>query len=218
MLVDKPAGWTSHDVVAKLRGITGIKRIGHGGTLDPFATGLLVIGIGTATKELDQFVQGDKAYEATIRLGMTSTTDDPEGELNERHAYKEPDIADVSKVLEKFVGKQEQLPPVYSALKTGGRKAYQRARAGEEVPREPRPVEIKELELVRYEWPELEISTTVSKGTYIRALARDIGEALGTGAFLKDLQRTAVGTRTLEQAHGVAELESGWVRYLEKTP
>lgn len=214
LLVDKPKGWTSHDVVAKLRRITGIKRIGHGGTLDPLATGLLVIGIGSATKQLERFVQGDKTYLAGITLGATSTTDDAEGELTARPVAGEPNEEMVVPMLQKFVGTREQLPPVYSAIKTGGKKAYAEARAGREVERKPRLVTIHELETVGYQYPRLMIRVTVSKGTYIRALARDIGEALGTGGYLSALRRERVGAYSLEQAHTLAELEHGWERFL----
>lgn len=214
LLIDKPKGWTSHDVVAKLRGITGIKKIGHGGTLDPLATGLLVIGIGSATKKLEQFVQGDKTYLAGITLGATSTTDDDEGELTEQPVTAVPNEEMVAPMLQKFVGTQEQLPPVYSAIKTGGKKAYAEARAGRTPERKPRLVTVHELETVGYQYPRLMIRVTVSKGTYIRALARDIGEALGTGGYLSALRRERVGAYSVEQAHSLAELEHGWERFL----
>ena len=210
LLVDKPKGWTSHDVVAKLRGITGIKKIGHGGTLDPMATGLLVIGIGSATKRLEQFVQGDKTYLAELTLGATSPTDDAEGEPAPRAGVKPPSGEAVGAVLQKFTGAQEQLPPVYSAIKTGGKKAYVEARAGRVPERKPRLVTIHELTLVAYDYPRLEVRTAVSKGTYIRALARDIGEALGTGAYLSALRRERIGACSVEQAHRLSELEHGW--------
>lgn len=223
LLVDKPKGWTSHDVVAKLRRITGIRRIGHGGTLDPLATGLLVIGIGSATKRLEQFVQGEKTYVAGVTLGATSTTDDAEGEITPGPAPDGsgagtsgagPTTAAVRATLQKFTGTQEQLPPVYSAIKTGGKKAYVEARAGRAVERQPRLVTIRELDLVKYDYPELEMRATVSKGTYIRALARDLGEALGTGAYLSALRRERVGAYSVEQAHRLSELEHGWERFL----
>lgn len=235
LLVDKPKGWTSHDVVARLRRITGIRRIGHGGTLDPLATGLLVIGIGGATKRLEQFVQGEKTYVAGVTLGATSTTDDAEGEIvptvgpapdgSARTLRTRPGVlagtsgsgpttAVVRAVLQKFVGTQEQLPPVYSAIKTGGKKAYVEARAGRTVERQPRLVTIRELDLVKYKYPELEVRAAVSKGTYIRALARDLGEALGTGAYLSALRRERVGAYSIEQAHRLSELEHGWERFL----
>lgn len=214
LLVDKPKGWTSHDVVAKLRRLTGIKKIGHGGTLDPTATGLLVIGIGSATKSLEQFVQGEKTYLAGVTLGATSPTDDAEGELTARPVAEPPDVTKVRTTLKKFIGTQEQLPPVFSAIKTDGKKAYAEARAGREVERKPRLVTIRELDLVNYAYPELAARTTVSKGTYIRALARDIGEALGTGAYLSALRRERVGAYSVEQAHRLSELEHGWERFL----
>lgn len=214
LLIDKPKGWTSHDVVAKLRRLTGIKKIGHGGTLDPLATGLLVIGIGKATKKLEQFVQGDKTYLAGITLGATSTTDDEEGELSPRPVTAEPNEEMVIPMLQKFVGTQEQLPPTYSAIKTDGKKAYEEARAGRAVERKPRLVTIHELDTIGYQYPRLMIRVTVSKGTYIRALARDIGESLGTGGYLSALRRERVGAYSLDQAHRISELEHGWERFL----
>lgn len=210
LLVDKPKRWTSHDVVAKLRSITGIKKIGHGGTLDPMATGLLVIGIGDATKQLEQFVQGDKTYLATVTLGATSTTDDDEGELTTVSLRRTPESVDAETALKKFIGTQEQLPPVYSAIKTAGKKAYQQARAGKEVERKPRLVTIHSIGLVRYEYPKLEIRTSVSKGTYIRALARDIGAALGTGGYLTALRRESVGPYSVDDAGTMSQIELSW--------
>jgi tRNA pseudouridine55 synthase len=217
LLVDKPKTWTSHDVVAKVRKLTGIKKVGHGGTLDPMATGLLVLGLGDATKRLEQFVQGDKTYLATIRLGATSNTDDSEGQLTEREVFSaKPDRNRIESVLQKFAGIREQLPPVYSAIKTAGRKAYVEARAGRPVDRKPRLVTIKSVELVRFAWPELEIRTTVSKGTYIRALARDLGEAIGTGGYLAELHRETVGRLSIDDAHRLAEIEVSWSNKLRK--
>lgn len=204
-------------MVAKLRRITGIRKIGHGGTLDPLATGLLVVGIGSATKRLEQFVQGEKTYLAGVALGATSTTDDAEGVLTGTSGsgpVKSPDSAVVSEVLKKFLGTQEQLPPVYSAIKTGGKKAYVEARAGREVERQPRLVTIRQLDLMKYDYPDLEVRAAVSKGTYIRALARDLGEALGTEAYLSALRRERVGSYSVERAHRLSELTHGWERFL----
>ena len=201
-------------MVAKLRKITGVKRIGHGGTLDPMATGLLVLGIGSATKRLERFVQGDKTYLAELTLGATSPTDDAEGEPSERVGAEPPTGAAVGAVLQKFTGAQEQLPPVYSAIKTGGKKAYVEARAGRTPERKSRLVTIHELTLVAYDYPRLKVRTAVSKGTYIRALARDIGEALGTGAYLSALRRERIGAYSVEQAHRLSELEHGWRTHL----
>lgn len=213
LLVDKPSGWTSHDVVAKLRGVTGIKRIGHGGTLDPLATGLLVVGVGAATKRLEQFVQGDKAYLATVRLGTTSTTDDAEGELTKNDSTF-PSESQVRGTLETFIGEQDQLPPIYSAIKTAGRKHYDLARAGTPADRETRRVTIKSIELVEYAWPDLSFRTTVSKGTYVRALARDLGEKLRTGAYLSALRRESVAPFSLDQAATVEIIEKDWRKHL----
>lgn len=201
-------------MVAKLRKITGIKKIGHGGTLDPMATGLLVIGIGDATKKLEQYVQGDKSYLATITLGATSTTDDDEGELTSRPVSQPPEQSVVETALKKFVGTQEQLPPTFSAIKTDGKKAYEEARAGREVERKPRLVTIHSIDLVRYDYPELEIRTSVGKGTYIRALARDVGEALGTGGYLTALRRETVGALSVDDASSISEAELSWKSHI----
>lgn len=208
LLIDKPAGWTSHDVVAKLRGITGIKKIGHGGTLDPLATGLLVVGIGAATKQLEQFVQGDKGYLATVRLGATSDTDDAEGVLRPHSGAAEPPRRVVEQALGSFMGEQQQLPPIYSALKTAGQKHYQLARAGKEVVRTARTVTIHRIELLSYSWPDVEFSCSVSKGTYIRSIARDLGAKLGTGGYLAELRRVSVGNQSLDDAHEIEEISA----------
>jgi tRNA pseudouridine55 synthase len=210
LLIDKPSGPTSHDVVAKLRGITGIKRIGHGGTLDPLATGLLVIGLGAATKQLEQFVQGDKTYLATVCLGATSTTDDAEGELKPVSGEHQPKSQEIKQALSSLVGPQQQLPPVYSAIKTKGKKHYELARAGKPGDRTPRPVTIHSIELLDYTWPDVRFRTSVSKGTYIRALARDLGDRLGTGGYLSALRRERVGAFRIEDAHSLDELAGRW--------
>lgn len=199
LLIDKPLEWTSHDVVAKLRRITGMRKIGHGGTLDPLATGLLVIGVGKATKGLEAFVQGDKEYHATVRLGATSTTDDAEGELTERTVEVPPTAAEIRARLDELTGDQDQVPPAFSALKTGGKKHYELARAGKTVPREPRQITVFSIDPVVIRYPEVRFNCRVSKGTYIRSLARDLGEKLGTGGYLAGLRRTAVGEYRVEE-------------------
>lgn len=214
LLVDKPLEWTSHDVVAKLRGITGIRKIGHGGTLDPLATGLLVIGIGRATKRLEQFVQGDKSYVAEVRLGATSTTDDAEGELTEREVTNPPNGDAIREALAGLGGEQEQLPPCHSALKSGGQKHYQLARAGKPVPRQPRRITVYSIEPVEIDYPEVSFRCAVSKGTYIRSLARDLGDRLGTGGYLSGLRRETVGAYSVEAAYDLATLSADWSRYL----
>lgn len=213
LLVDKPLEWTSHDVVAKLRGITGIRKIGHGGTLDPLATGLLVIGIGQATKQLEQYVQGDKLYLATVRLGATSTTDDAEGEIATVTA-DEPTRERITETLHSFMGEQLQLPPTFSALKTDGKKHYELARSGKPVERTPRRITIHTIEPARIEYPDVTFRCRVSKGTYIRSIARDLGERLGTGGYLVALRRESVGDLNLRNAVTLEQLQRDWKAHL----
>lgn len=209
LLIDKPAIWTSFDVVAKIRGQIrrqyteqGIKptkrqlKVGHAGTLDPFATGLLVILLGEATKKADEFLKLDKVYEATIMLGQTSTTGDPEGEITDISTVQ-PTREDVEAVARKFVGTIQQRPPAFSAIKVNGQRAYKLARRGEEVNIPERTVEIYSLDILSYEYPLLKIRVHVSSGTYIRTLAEDIGKSLGVGAYCKELRRISIATHSL---------------------
>ncbi|MES2876748.1 MAG: tRNA pseudouridine(55) synthase TruB [Patescibacteria group bacterium] len=212
LLIDKPVGWTSFDVVAKIRGmrraalkaegITPTKRqlrVGHAGTLDPFATGLLVILLGEATKRSDEFLKQDKTYEAVVTLGATSTTGDPEGELANVSDTVPTDEA-VQAVMGTFTGTITQIPPAYSAIKINGQRAYKLARKGHEVEMPSRQVVIHSLELISYDYPELHIRTHVSSGTYIRSLAEDIGKTLGTGAYCSQLRRTTIGEQRIADA------------------
>ncbi len=205
LLVDKPAGWTSFDVCAKIRGqikagyrARGEKptkrqlKVGHAGTLDPFATGLLVVLLGDATKKADKFLKLDKVYEATIRLGQISTTGDPEGELAEV-SDGQPSRREVEEVLQKFVGQVTQIPPKFSAIKINGQRAYKLAHAGKDVEIPARQVTIYSIELLEYTYPEVKIRTHVSSGTYIRTLAEDVGKTLGTGAYCSALRRLTIG-------------------------
>ncbi len=208
ILVDKPAGMTSHDVVDRIRRIFKTRKVGHAGTLDPFATGLLIIGIGSATKELSKYVGLDKSYIATAKLGATSTTEDPEGEITERNGFNIPEAADIEKALDKFRGGYLQTASAFSAKKVGGKKLYDLARSGKlegvEIPK--KQVEITELKALRNEWPFLELEVACSSGTYIRALARDIGEALGCGAYLTELRRTRIGEYSIQDAKRLEEI------------
>jgi tRNA pseudouridine55 synthase len=212
VLVDKPADWTSFDVVAKLRGQlraqTGNKKIkvGHAGTLDPFATGLLIILVGTACKQADTLLKLDKTYEFTARLGVTSTTGDTEGELTTNLDAQEVSAEAVEAALEQFIGDISQIPPMYSAIKVGGKRAYDLARAGKEVVMEPRNVTIYSLELTSYSWPEVSFVAHVGSGTYIRTLAEDIGKALGVGAYCTKLRRTQIASFEVEEAKTIEEL------------
>jgi tRNA pseudouridine55 synthase len=217
LLIDKPAGMTSHDVVDQVRRIFKTRKVGHAGTLDPFATGLLLVGVGPATKELSKYVGLDKAYVATARLGATSTTDDPEGAITETVKMQAtrlgstsytPTPDEIESAFDKFRGGYEQTVPVYSAKKINGKKFYELARCGKlegvELPK--KFVTISELRATNYAWPYLSFEVSCSSGTYIRALARDIGEALGCGAYLTKLRRTRIGEFNIEDATRLEDL------------
>lgn len=202
----KPKGMTSHDAVNIVRRLSGERRVGHAGTLDPLASGVLVVGIGrAATKTLAESVAHEKEYLAQVQLGMTSSTDDEEGEKTAHDVVMIPSRADVEAAAQKFVGCIMQMPPVYSALKVKGRPAYSYARAGEDIALKSREVEIKSIEVISYEWPNIVFKAITGPGVYIRALARDMGEALGTGAYLAGLERTRVGGVTKEVCFNIAK-------------
>jgi tRNA pseudouridine55 synthase len=196
LLVDKPKGWTSHDVVAKVRGIlkkqAGKKiKVGHTGTLDPQATGLMVLVVGSYCKRAGEFSKLDKTYEVTMKLGETSTTGDKEGEKT-KISGKKPTNKEVQETIDNFVGEIEQTPPAYSAIKVDGKRAYKLAREGKEVKLEPRKVKIYGITDVRYDYPLISFTAKVSSGTYIRSLAEDIGKKLATGAYLTGLRRKTI--------------------------
>lgn len=205
ILIDKPAGLSSFGVVARVRRRLSMEagkkvKVGHTGTLDPFATGLLILLANKATKLSNQFLKLDKWYEAAICLGKTSTTGDPEGEITDQHVEVIPTFEEVKTVVSKFVGKITQTVPVFSAVKINGQRAYQLARRGEEVSMPTRQIEIYAIEILSYNYPELVIRAHVSSGTYIRTLGEDIGKALGVGAYLTALRRTQVGNYQIENA------------------
>lgn len=245
LLVDKPAGISSFGVVAKIRhqlsdqaGLISIKdkdgiihqkrrkiKVGHAGTLDPFATGLLILLIGKGTKRAGEFLKLDKEYLATIRLGATSTTGDLEGDITPTPSYTSLNIPNspnsaqtehcsvptretVQKVVENFLGQTEQRVPNFSAVKINGERAYKLARAGKKVEMPVRPITIYEIEILNYTWPNLTIRCQVSSGTYIRALGEDIGQALGTGGYLTALRRTQIGKYHIEDAAALDKLLS----------
>ena len=207
MLVDKPEGWTSHDVVGRLRRMTGQRRIGHSGTLDPMATGLLVVFLGRATRAVE-FAEGhDKGYTALLRPGVVTDTLDTTGTVLETSAQR-PTRAELEAAIERFRGDIEQLPPMYSAIKLGGKKLYEIARAGGEVERKPRPVTIYRLECTgEREDGDFELEVECSKGTYIRTLCDDIGRELGCGACMSGLRRTRAGGFDVKDAHTLEEIE-----------
>lgn len=210
LLVDKPKDWTSFDVVAKVRGTlkkSGISKpkVGHTGTLDPQATGLLVLTLGSYCKRAGEFSKLDKVYEVELTLGKTSTTDDSEGEITKISDNK-PSSSEVGEAISAFLGEIQQTPPAFSAIKVDGKRAYKLAREGKEVKLEPRSITIHEITNVNYEYPKVTFTSEVSSGTYIRSLARDIGEKLGVGAYMSDLRRTKVGGFDLLSAISTTEL------------
>ncbi len=207
--VYKPVEMTSHDVVNAVRRKTGVKRVGHGGTLDPLAEGVLVIAVGREnTKKLDQYVKGEKEYLATLKLGFVSETDDAEGPI---HVYKSklqdsshssniniPNIRTIRVCIKKFTGQISQTPPLYSAIKVRGKPSHRRIRKGEKFELESRMVEIKSIKVISYEYPILELKIECGSGVYIRSLARDLGRELDTGAYLTKLIRTKVGEFSID--------------------
>lgn len=209
LLINKPKGVTSHDVIYYVRKITAEKKVGHAGTLDPNATGLLIVGVGrSSTKKLGWIAKDTKkTYEAEIFLGEERDTDDSEGKITfEKSDFQAQNATLLKKILMSFEGKQKQMPPIYSAIKVKGKKAYELARKGKKVVLKERDVVIHSIELLQYKYPVLTIKTTVSSGTYIRALARDIGKQLGCGAYLRNLKRTRIGNFDLEDATDMSEL------------
>jgi tRNA pseudouridine55 synthase len=208
VIVDKPAGLTSHDVVARLRRILRTRKVGHAGTLDPMATGVLVCGVGRATKLLGHLSLDTKAYTATVRLGVITHTDDAEGEVLATADASEIADAAIAAGMAELTGAIEQVPSSVSAIKIDGRRAYARVRAGEEVVLPARPVTVSEFTLLARRGAELDVAVECSSGTYVRALARDLGAALGVGGHLTALRRTRVGPFTLDHARTLAELEA----------
>lgn len=205
ILADKPAGISSFGVVARVRRQlseqAGRKiKVGHTGTLDPFATGLMILLSGTFTRRAGEFSKLDKVYEATIRLGAISSTGDPEGEITEQLVQDIPSVQQVKQTIKTFLGKITQTPPVFSAIKINGQRAYKLARAGQAVEMPSREVEIYSIELLSYEYPHIKIRAHVSSGTYIRTLAQDIGDLLGTGAYVTELRRVKVGQYDIKDA------------------
>jgi tRNA pseudouridine55 synthase len=220
LLIDKDKDWTSFDVVARVRSLVravvaadtlkGEKpkkiKVGHAGTLDPLATGLLIVLIGAATKRQDEFMKQDKEYEVEALLGEVSTTGDAEGEKTHISSDK-PSSEDINRVLKQFTGTLQQVPPQYSAIKINGKRAYALARAGKQVKLEPRTVIIHSISDITYAYPKLRFKAVVSSGTYIRSLVSDIGDTLGTGAYMSNLRRTKIGSYRIDDAIKVQEVE-----------
>lgn len=207
IVIHKEKGFTSHDVVAKLRGILHMKKIGHTGTLDPDATGVLPVALGKGTKLVDLLTDKEKTYEAVLHLGIDTDTHDMSGTVLEERPVNVTE-EEVRKVLKSFVGEQLQVPPMYSALKVNGKKLYELAREGKTVERKARPVCFYEIEPLEFHLPLVKIRVTCSKGTYIRTLCHDIGEKLGCGGCMEELLRSRVGRYSLFESHTLAQVEA----------
>ena len=205
LLIDKPSGWTSHDAVAYVRRTLGQKKAGHTGTLDPDATGLLIILIGKATRLAPYFEADEKEYVAGMKLGEETDTQDASGQVIKQCPVPPLDEKKIGEVFSRFTGKLEQVPPMYSAIKVGGQPLYKKARAGTEVERPPRKVEIKELELLGLKLPVIEFRVRCSKGTYVRTLCMDMGDALGSCAHMSSLRRTMTGGYGIDGAVSLSE-------------
>jgi tRNA pseudouridine55 synthase len=218
IIVDKPVGPTSHSVVSVVRRGTGVRKVGHAGTLDPRASGVLVLCLGAATRLSEYLSAGTKQYRAVVRFGSTTDTYDADGQVVQQTGQS-PDLEAVQGALTEFVGEIEQVPPAFSAIKLQGKKAYQLARAGKDVELEPRRVTIHALEIETFEPPDLTLQLTCSAGTYVRSLAHDLGQTLSTGAHLAALRRTRAGSFGLDQTVPLAQLEASfadrtWAQYV----
>ena len=208
--IHKPIGWTSFDVVKKIRGIVKVKKVGHGGTLDPFAEGVLIIGTEKDTKQLSLITAEDKSYTATIKLGEITNTLDTEGDVIETKPIPELTHDAIESVLNTFLGKSLQTPPMFSAKKVKGQRLYILARKNIEIEREPVEIYIKDISLDEFIGTELTFSSTCSKGTYIRVLGKDIAEKLGTVGYLTSLIRTQVGGFSIDESQSLQEFEDSW--------
>ncbi|PIP34873.1 tRNA pseudouridine(55) synthase TruB [Candidatus Falkowbacteria bacterium CG_4_10_14_0_2_um_filter_41_15] len=216
ILINKPLGISSHAVVSYLRHLAGIRKIGHAGTLDPQASGLMILAVGrAATKNISQFVKMDKEYEAEIHLGITTDTYDREGKILSEYQGEKVDESKIILAINNFLGEQEQQPPMYSAKKVKGQKLYNLARQGKEIDRPKQKITISGLEIIDYSWPILRLKVACSSGTYIRTLAYDFGTFLGVGAYLSELRRTKVGSFTIDQAVELGKIDpSDWSTHL----
>ncbi len=206
LLIDKPRDWTSFDVVAKVRNSIRIKKVGHAGTLDPMATGLLLLCTGKKTKSIESFMGMEKEYEGTLVFGATTPSYDAESEIDAEYPVEHLNKAVIEEALKGFTGWIEQVPPAYSAIKVKGKRAYELARKGKAPELEARRVEVSLFELTRVELPEVDFRVRCSKGTYIRSLAHDLGKAVNSGAYLTRLVRTRIGEYTLENAWQLPDL------------
>lgn len=217
LLIDKPLHWTSFDVVRKIRNLIRIKKVGHAGTLDPLATGLLIVCTGKFTKKINEYMAREKEYTGTFTLGATTPTYDLESEPTDFKPLEGIDRNTIIQQTASFTGDILQIPPAHSAIKVDGKRVYELARQGKEVKLDPRPVTIKEFEITRIELPEVDFRVVCTTGTYIRSLANDFGAALGCGAYLSKLCRTRIGEFRLEEAKDMQEFEKEIKREMERT-
>lgn len=207
LVIDKPAGMTSHDVVGRVRRVLGERRVGHAGTLDPAAVGVLPIAVGLATRTVEYLAEASKAYVADVTFGVRTDSSDIDGSVISVEDASHLSLEDVQSALERLRGPQLQVPPMHSAIKIGGQRMYELAHRGEHIDLEPRPITIHEIEVVSWESPVAEVYIHCSKGTYVRSIARDLGDALGTGAYMSNLVRVATGPFSLADAVRLNELE-----------
>lgn len=207
ILINKELEWTSFDVVKKIRNLLRIKKVGHAGTLDPLATGLLIVCAGKMTKQINQFMDLEKEYTGTMVLGKTTPSVDLETEFDSDSSIEHIDEKQVINLTKKFIGHLMQTPPIYSAIKKGGEPLYKKARKGEKVKIDPRPVESKEFEITEINFPELRFRLVCSKGFYVRSLVQDFGESLGVGAYMSSLERTRIGEFKIEDAQSIDEFK-----------
>lgn len=211
ILIDKPAGWSSFKVIRKIRNVIGVKKVGHAGTLDPMATGLLIIATGKKTKSIHEYQSLSKTYTGTITLGKTSSSMDMETEIISKKPYAHLTKDEILKVRDEFLGTTKQIPPMYSAIKHKGKSLYHFARKGEEIKRDPREIFISDFKIEEINLPEIKFEITCSKGTYIRVIANDFGEKLVCGGLLSSLRRTKIGNYSVVNALIIEEFED---RYL----
>lgn len=208
ILLDKPLEWTSFDAVRKVRNLIRIKKVGHAGTLDPLATGLLIICTGKFTKRINEYMAREKEYTGTITIGAITPTYDLESEPQDFKPWEQITVQQMQEAVAQLTGPIMQVPPAHSAIKVGGKRVYELARKGKEVKLEPRPVTISVFELTKIEWPVISFRVVCTTGTYIRSLANDFGAILGCGAYLSSLCRTRIGEFTIEQSTSITQFES----------
>jgi len=218
LLIDKPLDWTSFDVVKKVRNSIRIKKVGHAGTLDPLASGLLVVCTGKKTKEIESFMAAEKEYTGTITIGSVTPTYDLESEPEQFQDYGSVTIEELENARKKFIGDIMQMPPIYSAIKIKGTRLYELARRGQKVELKPRPINISEFELTKVDLPSIEFRVVCSKGTYIRSLAHDFGETLGCGGHLSALRRTRIGELSVKDAYELPLLIDTIKAFNENSP